>query len=158
MTTTTEVGREQGHQRGLRSTVGERLLAGTLIVASIILAGTFEQSQRLEASIARWAITFALDTRVRTTGDGSSLLVGLGGHRAFTLEIGAACSVVLILVPFLLVAAAMLISGRAPIWRALPAVIVGAFMLLAVNAVRLILIAALTLDRGLEGFGWAHTV
>jgi len=141
-----------------RASVAGWIFAIILLGVSVGLFVVLDAAQRFEAVIAQRAIAFVLDTGTRIDGDGTSVLVGLGGARAFTLQIGIACSVVLILVPFLLVAAAMLASGRASVWRTIPAVIVGTAALLFVNAVRLVLIAYLTMQDGLDGFGWAHTV
>lgn len=144
--------------RANKASAGGWIFAVLLVAASIGMFLIIDIAQRFEARIAAAAIRVALDTGTRITLDGTSVLVGIGGTRAFTLTLGIACSVVLILVPFLLVAAGMLASGRASVWRTLPAVIVGATVLLLVNAVRTVLIARLTMDGGLDGFGWAHTV
>ncbi|UGS24967.1 archaeosortase/exosortase family protein [Microbacterium resistens] len=146
------------HSRRNRASAGAWVFAILLVTASVGLFLTLDASQRFEARIAEMAIAAVLDTGTRIDADGTSVLVGLGGHRAFALHIGIACSVVLLIVPFLLVAAAMLASGRASVWRAIPAVVLGAALLLAVNAARLVLIAHLTMQDGLDGFGWAHTV
>lgn len=150
--------RSRGRRNDNRASVGGWIFAAVLLITSIGLFLVLDAAQRAEARIAEWAIATVLNTGTRVTGDGMSVLVGIGGTRAFTLQIGIACSVVLILVPFLLIAAAMLASGRASVWRAIPAVIIGALALLAINAARLVLIAHLTMQDGLDGFGWAHTV
>lgn len=141
-----------------RASAGGWVFAAILLIISIGLFVVLDSAVRFETRLSQWAIGLALDTGTRIAGDGTSLLVGLGGARAFTLQIGIACSVVLILVPFLLVAAAMLASGRASVLRTIPAVIVGTAALFVVNLVRMVLIADLTMKDGLEGFGWAHTV
>lgn len=160
MTVTTDQatrGRSQQTDRN-RATVGGRIVAVLLVLASVGLFVSLDAAQHFEARIAEVAISAVLDTGTRIGSDGTSVLVGIGGARAFTLQISIACSVVLLLVPFFLVAAAMLASGRASVWRAVPAVIGGALLLLAVNAARLVLIAHMTMQDGLDGFGWAHTV
>lgn len=141
-----------------RASAGGWIFAAILVMVSIGLFVVLDAAVRFETRLSQWAISTVLSTGTRITGDGTSLLVGLGGTRAFTLQIGIACSVVLILVPFLLVAAAMLASGRASVLRTIPAVIVGTAALFVVNLVRMVLIARLTMDDGLDGFGWAHTV
>lgn len=150
--------RDSGRRAARRRSASGWIFAVVLVLVSIALFVFLETAVRFETQLAQWAISAALDTGTRVTGDGTSLLVGIGGTRAFTLRVGIACSVVLILVPFLLVAAAMLASGRASAMRALPAVVIGAAALVAVNMARLVLIAFVTMKDGLDGFGWAHTV
>lgn len=149
-----------GMRPGRRNTasIGGWIFAIVLLAAIVATILGLDIAQRFEARIVQWAITTVLDTGTALDPDGMSILVGLGGTRAFTLKLGVACSVVLLLIPFLLVAAAMLASGRASVLRTLPAVVVGTAALLLVNTIRSVLIAHLTLEGGLDGFGWAHTV
>jgi exosortase/archaeosortase family protein len=134
-------------------------IASVLLVAGIVaLALTLSDSARFEAHIAGWATENILGLPAQLAATGSQLTVGAGTATLFTIEVGVACSVVLLIVPLMLVAIAQLMTGRASVLRVLPAVVVGAVLLLAINALRIMLIVSMTYQQHLEGFGWAHTI
>lgn len=136
----------------------QKLAAALLLLGVAALFASLDWSRRLEASIAEWSIGAVLRVGSDLAPEGTRLTVGAGSHTIFTLDVSIACSVVLLLTPLLLVAAALLVTGRASLLRTLPAVVFGALMLLAINAARFVLIASMTLNDGLAGYGWAHTV
>lgn len=140
------------------ATVAQWVTAALFVVAVIALLMSQDWSRRLEAGIAEFFIGSILGVGSQLAPTGTELTVGAGTQMIFTLDVSFACSVVLLLIPLMALAAALLASGRASIFRTVPAVLVGAGALLALNACRFLMIAALTHATGLEGYGWAHTV
>lgn len=136
----------------------QRLTAVALVLASVALLLSQEWSRRVEAMIAEWSIHAVLGLNAQLSETGTTLTVGAGSHTIFSLNVTFACSVVLLLIPFMLTGAALLGTGRATLMRTLPAVVVGAIALLAINAARMVVIARMTHADGLDGFGWSHTV
>jgi exosortase/archaeosortase family protein len=144
--------------KAMRSSVAQKFFALGLVGVVVALIATQEQSRRVEAIIAGWAIEVVLGVGAQVSSVESLITIGAGTQHIFTVDVSFACSVTLLLTPFILIAAGMVISGRATVSRTVPALIVGSVGLVLINAVRFILIAAMTLAEGLAGFGWAHTI
>lgn len=140
-----------------RASVPQLVLAALLAGAAVALVVLLERAVHLEAHLFAHAIPALLGASA-VLGDHATLTIGAGGPMLFSMTVGLACSIVLLLVPFLLIAAALLSAGRISVPRALFAVAVGAVLLEAVNTVRVVVIAALTLGDGVSGFGWGHTL
>ena len=143
--------------RRRRASVPQLVLAALLAGLAVALIVLLERAVQLEAHVFAQAIPALLGASA-VLGDHATLTVGAGGPTLFSMTVGLACSIVLLLVPYLLIAAALLSAGRISVLRALAAVAVGALLLEAVNTVRVVVIAALTLDDGVNGFGWGHTL
>ncbi|QNE35285.1 exosortase/archaeosortase family protein [Leifsonia shinshuensis] len=143
--------------RRRRASVPQLVLAALLTGLAVALVVLLERAVQLEAHLFAQAIPTVLGASA-ALGEHATITVGAGGPMLFSMSIGLACSIVLLLVPFLLIAAALLATGRISVLRALFAVAIGAVLLEVVNTVRVLVIAALTLGDGVSGFGWGHTL
>ena len=140
-----------------RASATQLVLAALLAGAAVALVVLLEKAVQVEAHVFAHAIPAVLGTSA-VLGDHATLTIGAGGPMLFSMTVGLACSIVLLLVPFLLIAAALLSAGRISVLRAVFAVAVGAVLLEAVNTARVVVIAALTIGDGVNGFGWGHTL
>jgi hypothetical protein len=143
--------------RRRRASAPQLVLAALLAGAAVALVVLLERAVQVEAHVFAHAIPAVIGASA-ALGDHATLTIGAGGPMLFSMTVGLACSIVLLLVPFLLIAAALLSAGRIGVLRAVVAVAVGAVLLEAVNTVRVVVIAALTLGDGVNGFGWGHTL
>ncbi|GAA1315737.1 hypothetical protein ACFSWE_01660 [Leucobacter albus] len=141
----------------LRGSGAQKLVAVFAVICAVALLATNEASRQLEAQLAGWAISTALGVGTEVPAGSTLISIGGGSQHYFTVDLSFACSVALIIAPLLLVAAGLLFTGRTTVFRAVPAVLVGAALLVAANAARFILIASMTRRDNLEGFGWAHS-
>ncbi|MFF5794687.1 exosortase/archaeosortase family protein [Paeniglutamicibacter sp. NPDC012692] len=129
-----------------------------LLLAMLVSLLAHEHVRRVEARIAGWAIETFMDVGTYMEPYGTYLTIGAGTQHIFTLDVTFACSVVLLTAPLLLVAALLLFSGRGSLSLTIPAALVGVAILVAINTLRIMLIAALTRENNLDGFALAHTV
>lgn len=153
--------RERTRRRSMkkrRRTVPGAIAGGVILVASVSILFFLKQGMLLETAIAQWGIENVLGIPAAIEAEGTLFTVGVGTATIFSIQLVIACSVAMLVVPLGLVAALMLLTGRASVLRAVPAFIVGALGLLAVNATRLLLIAGMTHSQRLPGFGWSHSI
>lgn len=143
--------------RRRRASAPQLVLAALLAGAAVALVVLLDRAVQVEAHLFAQAIPFVLGASAEL-GPHATITVGAGGPMLYSMTIGLACSIVLLLVPFLLIAAALLSAGRMSVLRGLASVAVGAVLLEAVNTVRVVVIAAMTLGDGVSGFGWGHTL
>lgn len=134
-----------------------RLVPAALLLVPVALI-IFDNAafRALEARSARPLVGLL----VRSGGSravGDVIFFGLGTNGAVGLRITTGCTTAVLLVPFLLVMAAIAAKSTAPVTRVLTATIVGSAMLIAVNLIRLAGIAWATARWGLtQGFEVSH--
>lgn len=133
-----------------------RVLLGLgLLVGVVAMVVQLDTVQVFESNVAARLIEAVLGVDARVAGP--VITVGLGSQHVFAMQVTAACSVVPLSVPLFLVAVTMLVTGRGSIVRTIPSLVAACVLLLAINAARFTVIAAMTRADGLDGFGWAHT-
>lgn len=149
---------ESTQSRAPKRTFMRTIFGVALIALSIAMFFFVPQGLLLETAIAQWMIEHVLGLGTALDDTGRVLTIGVGSSTIFSIQLVVACSFFMLVIPLGLVAGLMLASGRASVIRAIPAFLLGAAGLLAVNAARLLLIASMTHSRHLEGFGWSHTI
>lgn len=142
---------------GARAKSRLRLVPVVFLVAAVALLILQNASFRgFEARCARPIVGLV-------TGAGSSSAVrdvvffSLGTNHAVGLRITTGCTTVVLLVPYLLIMAAIVAKSTVPVTRILAATAIGAAMLVTVNVLRLTVIAWATSVWGLKrGFEISH--
>lgn len=150
--------RTRSARGAMRISSSQKITALGLVALVALLVATQEQSRRLEAIVAGWAVEHLLGVGTEVSSTGSSLTVGVQTQHIFTVEVSFACSVTLLFAPFFLIAAGMLACGRTSVMRSIVPLVIGSVGLIVINALRFVLIAAFTRSSNLVGFGWAHTI
>lgn len=135
-----------------------RLLPSALLVACgglLIVANDAFRS--LEARCAQPVVALATGSTSGAVRD--VVFFGLGTDHSTGLRITTGCTTAGLLVPFLLVMAAIVAKSTVPVVRVLVVTALGALMLLAVNVLRLTVIAWATSMWGLgDGFEISHVL
>jgi exosortase/archaeosortase family protein len=130
--------------------------AGLLVVLAALLVLENDAFRAFEARSARPLVGLLTHTGTsRAVGD--VIFFGLGTDDALGLKITTGCTTVVLLVPFLLIMAAIAAKSPVPVTRVVAAATVGSAMLVVVNLIRLTGIAWATSVWGLtHGFEISH--
>ncbi|HEV7195231.1 MAG TPA: hypothetical protein VGN19_04760 [Pedococcus sp.] len=130
--------------------------AGFLVVLAALLLVENDAFRSLEARGAR-PLVGLLTHHGTSRAVGDVIFFGLGTRDALGLKITTGCTTVVLLVPFLLIMAAIAAKSPVPATRVVAAATVGSAMLVAVNLIRLTGIAWATSIWGLtDGFEISH--
>jgi hypothetical protein len=115
------------------------MVAGVLAVVAVAVLVMQQAVRRIEAALSAG---FLRVLHVRPAGSlGVSVVFPLRGHFVgYTLSVG--CSAALLIIPFVLVSAGLLGSGRVPLGRCLQTLAVVTVILIVVNQLRFLVIAA----------------
>ena len=157
--------RSRGGHRGARR--GPAVPAATIArlaacVACCLTAGIAVKENYLlrgfEAALASHVVGFATALPAGPIPQTPSFWFTVGPHHVMGLEITPACTVVLMMTPFL-IATAFLVWRRSSAARPLVACAVAIVMLLVVNQLRILAIIMFVLHMGFGGgFYWGHTL
>lgn len=130
--------------------------AAVLVVPAVLLILDNAAFRALEARTAQPLVGLLVRSGPsRAVGD--VLFFGLGTPDGVGLRITAGCTTVVLLVPFLLVMAAVTARSTVPLSRVITATAIGSALLIAVNLIRLTGIAWATSRWGLTpGFEVSH--
>jgi exosortase/archaeosortase family protein len=139
---------------------GVRLVLASVLFAAAVSMVVFNAVCRSgEAWLAQHVFSFVLHTNSVAVIHTAAVYLNIGSTDYFGLKITAQCSAFLIMTPLFLVAAVMCLRPRFSPARLLGSVAVFAVLVLVVNQIRLVVIAALTDRFGLgAGFGIAHNL
>ena len=130
--------------------------AGAAVVAAVLLVAGQEQFRRAEAAVCDAVLS------ILRVADASSIGTAVtfpakGRYVGFTVAPG--CTAALLIVPFVLVAAVLLLANRVPPRRAVATVAVFAAVVALVNQLRLLVIAVAMRSWGYpEGFDRSHVL
>jgi exosortase/archaeosortase family protein len=144
-----------GEHRNRRAKVGPA--AGIVMYAAAVwLAVQNDTFRRFEAAAVTPVTDLATGLhKVQTTK--TVVFFGLGTPRAFGLDITNECTSALLLIPLLVMMGSFALFTRLSMRRQLVALFVGAFLILAVNALRVALIAWATWKYGYDpGYTYSH--
>ncbi|MDT4911592.1 MAG: hypothetical protein QOC66_720 [Pseudonocardiales bacterium] len=142
-------------QHNRRSKVGPA--AGlAMYAAAVWLAIQNDTFRRFEAA-AITPVTHLATGLHRTQTTETVVFFGLGTPRAFGLDITNECTSALLLIPLLVMMGSFAMFTRLSMRRQLVALFVGAFLILAVNALRVAIIAWATWKYGYDpGYTYSH--
>jgi exosortase/archaeosortase family protein len=111
-----------------------------------------------EAGLASHVIAFVTSRPAGSIPQTPTFWFTVGPHQEMGLQISAACTVVLMMTPFL-IATAFLVWRRSHTVRPVVACVVAIAMLLVVNQLRILTIIMFVLHLGYAGgFYWGHTL
>ena len=128
--------------------------AASLVVAAVVLLARNDAFRGLETRIAN-GVNRLFGVPAATTLGTNVLFRAKGRFVGVALDAG--CSAAFLIAPFLVLGAALLLTGRIPTRRALTAVGVAAVLLFVVNQLRLVVIEAAIRTWGFEhGYDSAH--
>jgi exosortase/archaeosortase family protein len=139
---------------------GVRLALALVLFALAISMVVFNSIARSgEAWLAQHVFSFVLHTNAVAVIHTAAVYLNIGTTEFFGLKITAQCSAFLLMTPLFLVAAVMCLRPRFRPSRLLGSLAVFAVLVVVVNQIRLVVIAALTDRFGLDaGFGIAHNL
>ncbi|MFJ9519344.1 exosortase/archaeosortase family protein [Kitasatospora sp. NPDC101801] len=115
-----------------------------------------EYLRALEARGAAWLYSLFLDET--TAAVKTALLVNFDNAKIVGVDVTQSCSSALLVPPFLLMAAAVLLSARRTAREVLGGLALAAGIVVLGNLIRLVLIALVTVHYGQEGYLWSHTL
>jgi exosortase/archaeosortase family protein len=161
-------GRSAGGRRGTRpsrsgasagSTAG-RVLASVLTCALAVTAVKENYLLRgFEAGLASRVIAFVTSHPAGSIPQTPTFWFTIGPHHEMALQITAACTVVLMMTPFLVATAFLVWRRSSSTVRTVAACVVAIAMLLVVNQLRILIIIMFVLHLGYGGgFYWGHTL
>lgn len=129
--------------------------AGTAVAAVVFNTAV----RAAEVQITGLAVRPITDGLTTVAPKFAALWWGLGTDRPFGIRVAPECSAAFIIAPLLLVAAAFaLLGGRHSARRLVSVAAVTVALVVAVNSLRLVVIAWSTWQWGDSGFRWTHTV
>jgi exosortase/archaeosortase family protein len=127
------------------------LLAATAVKENFLLRG-------FEAALASHVVAFATSMPAGPIPHTPTFWFTVAPHHEMGLQITPACTVVLMMTPFL-IATAFLVWRRSSTARPLVACAIAIAMLLVVNQLRILAIILFVLHMGFNGgFYWGHTL
>ncbi len=130
---------------------------GLVLLASAAVLVLYQaQYRHLEAVLA--SVVFGHGgVRTFTTPDTAIVVFRIGETMGYGLEISPECTSAFLILPFVVVAAAIRLGGRVAPGRALGGVALVAVLLVACNQLRVGMIAGLIQNYGLDvGYQWGH--
>jgi exosortase/archaeosortase family protein len=152
--------RARGQQPGSSAAgLAGRLLACVACCAMAIAAVKENFVLRgFEAAVASHVVAFVTSMPAGPIPQTPTFWFTVAPHHEMGLEITSACTVVLMMTPFL-IATALLVWRRSSAIRPVVACIVAVAMLMAVNQLRILTIIMFVLKMGFGGgFYWGHTL
>ncbi|MFE5535455.1 exosortase/archaeosortase family protein [Streptomyces sp. NPDC056492] len=132
--------------------------AAALLACAVALCLGTHRAMEWETRLAARSVGLVMSTHTLLMPSGDVFYFDVGTGRDQGLRLTLACSVVLLLVPLLSISAVVLAAGRARMLRVLTATVCASAALVAVNQIRLLVIAEASRKWGDAGFGWAHSV
>ena len=129
-----------------------------LMIGMVALLLSEQLMREGETRLLQETLGFFLGLKSTLSPAGTAISIGAGTQAYFTMVVSTGCSVVLLMIPLVLVAALMLVTGRSTAARIIPTLVVSVGALLALNQLRFVLITVMTRQGGLAAFEWAHTV
>jgi exosortase/archaeosortase family protein len=147
--------RRDRRRRDRRGRLPRAIVAAVVVAAVVVGALGNAQYRAVEAFLASALLRPFVDA---TTSSVGSVIVVSDTHRVFGLDVTAECTALILIAPLLLLAAALLLFGRAPWWRTALGVAAMVTVVTVVNEVRLALIGYSTLRWGIDqGYEISHT-
>ncbi|MFI2705810.1 exosortase/archaeosortase family protein [Cellulosimicrobium composti] len=131
-------------------------LAAAFLLMGVAALVVVEQTRVWEASASAWVLNtmFAVDAEA-IPGQPDIFIMG---DLPWILRVTMECAVVLIIVPFLGIAAALAASGRFRPGRMVLGVVLASVVVIAVNQLRIAVIGWALARAGGDGYSWWHTI
>jgi exosortase/archaeosortase family protein len=140
------------------SRTGRRLVSVLCALLTIAAVKENYPLRAFEAGLASRVIALVTSRPTGSVPQTPTFWFTIGPHHEMGLEITQACTVVLMMTPFL-IATAFLVWRRTSVIRPVVACLVAVVMLLVVNQLRILTIIMFVLHMGYGGgFYWGHTL